>query len=424
MAAPQAAAQAPGPKSAASRVLTSVLPQADTAARPRAADTVVTPIPPAEVPAAADRVAAATIDLLTSTSPSAETQAVLTGVQALLDSLDQDEPVASLAEQGVLTRRGLADIGLMWSARDRMVRDWRRELRQASAQVDSARRQVRRELVVWRATLADTDTVAYTPALCQRAENVVARLGEVDSVLAVRNGELLTAELGLSDANGRIFTEVQSVGTARAEARENLLHRDSPPLWKSPLIAGASGAGWESQSHLLRELGWFVSRSRAMLIAQALLTLLAILLALRHRGDLERTAEHEVPTGPYYDILRRPVAAITLLGITATLLIYPLAPLPVYDLGLIVAAVPLLLLIPTLVPADLVNTARLALGFFVLQRALSALLIGTPPFRLVLLGCRSWPWCCCGRDCAPGECSTGRSRGGAARFSRWPGRSW
>ena len=381
-----AAAQAPGPKSAASRVLNSVLPQADTAARPRAADTVVTPIPPAEVPAAADQVMAATIDLLTSTSPSAGTQAVLAGVQALLDSLEQDEPVASLAEQGVLTRRGLTDIGLMWSARDRMVRDWRRELRQAAAQVDSARRQVRRELVVWRTTLADTDTVAYTPALRQRAENVVARLGEVDSVLAVRNGEILAAELGLSDANGRIFTELQSVATARAEARQNLLRRDSPPLWKSPLMYGASGVGRETRSHLLQELRWFMSRTRTMLIAQVLLTLLAVLLALRHRHDLQRTAEHEVPTGPYYDVLRHPVAAVALLGITATLLVYPLAPLPVYDVGLIGAAVPLLLLIPTLVPADLVTAARLAVGLFVLQRSLSALLMGTLPYRMVLLG--------------------------------------
>ena len=352
----------------------------------RATDSLIRPIAPADIPAAADRITSSTMDLITSTSPDAGTRAVLAGIPVLADSLSQDEPVESLGARGLLSRRGLADLGLMWSARDRKVVAWRRELQQSAAEVDSARRQIQRSLAVWRATEAEPDTLAYTPALQRRADAVVARLEQVDSLLADRGAALLTAELELSDVNGRIFAELQAVATARADARRNLLRLDSPPLWNSFTPQGNAGPGWAARPRPVNQLVWFFGRNRGLLFAQGLLTILAMLLALRHRRDLGRTAEFEVPTGPYYEVLRQPVAAVVLLGISATLLLYPLAPLAVYDAALVAAAVPLLLLLPSLVPRDLVSPARLILGFFVLQRGLAMFFIGTPPFRLVLLG--------------------------------------
>lgn len=352
----------------------------------RVTDSIVRPIAPADIPAAADRVAAATMDLITSTGPDADTRAVLTGIPLLVDSLALDEPVAALGTRGLLTRRGLTDLGLMWSARDRKVLAWRRALKHSAAEVDSARREIQHSLAVWRATAAEPDTLEYTPALQRRVHGVIARLGQADSVLAERNTQLLAAELELSDANGRIFTELQAVATARADARRNLLRLDSPPLWKGFTPEGNAGPGWAARPHPLDDLHWFFGRNRGLLFTQGLLTALAMLLALWNRRDLGRTAEYEVPAGPYYEVLRQPVAAVALLGIAATLVLYPLAPLSVYDAALIAAAVPLLLLVPSLVPADLVRLARLAIGFFVLQRGLAMFFIGTPPFRLVTLG--------------------------------------
>jgi small-conductance mechanosensitive channel len=352
----------------------------------RATDTIVRPIAPADIPAAADRISAATMDLITGTGPDEDTRTVLAGIPILVDSLALDEPVATLGGRGLLTRRGLADLGLMWSARDRKVLSWRRELKQSAAEVDSARREIQHSLALWRATAAQEDTLEYTPALQRRVQGVITRLGQADSVLAGRNTQLLAAELELSDANGRIFTELQAVASARADARRNLLRLDSPPLWKGFTAEGNAGPGWAARPHPVDELLWFFGKNRGLVFTQGLLTLAAMLFARWNRRSLDRTAEHEVPAGPYYEVLRRPVAAVALLGIAATLLLYPLAPLSVYDAALIVAAIPLLLLVPTLVSADLVLPARLAIGFFVLQRGLAMFFIGTPPFRMVMLG--------------------------------------
>ena len=326
------------------------------------------------------------MDLITSAGPGADTRTALARISILVDSLSRDEPVATLGARGLLSRRGLVDLGLMWSARERKVQAWRRGLRQSAADVDSSRKQVQRSLAVWRATEAESDTLTYTPVLLERATAVVARLEYADSLLAERAAELLNAELELSDASGRIFTELQAVATAKADARRNLFRLDSPPLWHGLGLTGNTGPGWAGRQRPMEQLVWFFGRHRGMLVTQGVLTILAMLLALRHHRALARTAAVEEPSGPYYEVLRHPLAAAALLGISATLVLYPLAPLVVYDAALLAAVVPLFFLVPTLVPPDLIRPARLTLAFFVLQRSFAMFFIGTPPFRLVLLG--------------------------------------
>ncbi len=388
LAPPLAGAQIPGLAPPGKSSAKAPALSADTAARGLAIDTatLVRPIPASEVPSVADHALVSAMDLLTSTAPRADLSKALAGIPLLLDSLARAEPVASLSARGLLTRRGLTGLGLEWSARDQEVREWRRVLKMAATHNDSARRELQRSLAQWRLTLAEPDTTLYPPAVRQRAENVLGRLVEVDSVLALRSAAILQAELGISDASARIFNELQAVATARSEARRNLLRAESPPLWKGLSTGGAMGTARSGPPGALQELAWFLAGNRSALLVHALLILLAMLVAQRYRTDLKRTAEFEVPTGPYYATLGHPVASVALLGIAIAALLYPLAPLAVYDLALLGATLPLFLLIPSLVPRDLVVTARVAVGFFVVQRCLAISLMGSPAYRLVVLG--------------------------------------
>ena len=388
LAPPPAAAQIPGLAPPGKSSAKAPALSTDTAARGLAIDTatLVRPVPPSEVPSVADHALVSAMDLLTSTAPRADLRKALAGIPLLLDSLALEEPVASLSARGLLTRRGLTGLGLEWSARDQEVREWRRVLTMAATHTDSARRELQRSLAEWRLTLAEPDTTLYPPAVRQRAENVLGRLVEVDSLLALRSAAILQADLGISDASARIFNELQAVTAARSEARRNLLRAESPPLWKGLSTGGAMGTARSARPAALQELAWFLAGNRGVILVHALLILLAMLVALRYRTDLKRTAEFEVPTGPYYATLGRPAASVALLGIAIATLLYPLAPLALYDLALLSATLPLFLLIPSLVPRDLVATARVAVGFFVAQRCLAIALMGSPAYRLVVLG--------------------------------------
>jgi small-conductance mechanosensitive channel len=351
----------------------------------QAAPSPVQPIAPGSIADEAEQALALVVEAMTAVRGRPEVTAIIDEIPLLLDTLEQEQGVRQLQSQRLLTRRGLADLNLRWAARDTDVRQWQRTLTEHGTAVDSVRARLERELERWRLTgMVESDAGAL-PEVIARTEEIVAGLARVDSIVARHADAVLDAELRLNRIRTTIFGEQLALVSAQAQARRELLKLDSRPLWSAPwqdsTLTTASLGGLRQS---VQAVEWFAQGHAGRLLAHLLLTALVALLALGSRHHLRQTGEHAVAaSAEHYTVLRRPVAAVALVSLALVLWIYPRAPLIIYDVALLLAAVPLLLLLPELVPPDLLRASRAAIGFLVVQRVATIASLGTPPFRLV-----------------------------------------
>jgi potassium-dependent mechanosensitive channel len=359
-------------------------------ARPEAlaADLRMVPVAPGEIPMTADRVLAKATEMLAIAASDA-VRAALDGAKPLRDSIAAEERVSILRDQGLLTRRGLSVLTLSWSDRDRAIAESRQVLQLAAVQLDSAKRGLTVELARWEQTARTQLALNTRPALVVRAKQVVSGLQSILTVVVAREAAILDAEIALSDARVRVFEEQQVLVAAQGEARRNLLRRESLPLWQSREVAApAKQVGSELQS--LREVRWFLANYTVGLALHGLAILCLMALAYKHRAALAARADtrdamgEDAPdhAGGRSAMLRQPVASILLVGLSLTVLLYPRAPISMYDVAIVLAAFPLFVLLPAIVPTDLSRVARAAVIALVVQRAFVVATIGTPPYRL------------------------------------------
>jgi small-conductance mechanosensitive channel len=373
---------------AASQLPTSLAPQAppvDTTTRPAVPpDTATRPFADSDIPMAADRTIARAFEL-GAIGVNGDAGRIQVRAKLLADSISREERIAELTRGHLLTRRGLADLMLTWAGRDLFVRKWRLDLQETAAAVDSARSSLEQLSVRWHITAARHDSTTL-PDLRARTEQVLAELQRIDSTLALRSGEVVTAELALSNASATITAELQGLASAQAEMRRNLLRLDSPPLWESVVASGSfSTIDRGGLATATPEFVWFVRSNKARLLIHFLVTVLVILVALTGREQVRSAAESSDALGEQYTILRRPNAAALLLSTSAVLLLYPRAPLGVYDAALLLTTIPVALLIPELIPVDLRRPAWLAVGFLLVQRVATIATVGHASARLVQL---------------------------------------
>lgn len=373
---------------ASGQLPTSLMPKAPpvdtTAPRAAAPDTASRPFADSDIPIAADRSIARAL-ALAAVGGGGDAGKIQVLSRLLADSIGREERVANLARGHLLTRRGLADLTLTWAGRDLTVRKWRLALQETSATVDSARSTLERLSLRWHITAARQDTATH-PDLRARTQQVLDELHRVDSTLTLRSADVVAAELSLSDASATIGAELHGLASAQAELRRNLVHLDSPPLWKSLVASGSlSTIDRGGARTAVPELIWFARGNRGRLLIHLLVTALAIMVALTGRKAVRLAAESSDTLGEQYAILRRPIAATLLLSLSAVMLLYPRAPLSVYDLTLLATAVPLALLIPELIPVDLRRPAWSAVAYLGVQRLATIATVGHPSARLVQL---------------------------------------
>jgi potassium efflux system protein len=348
------------------------------------ADTSVRAFAPSQIPLEADRTISRAFEL-SAAGVGTAARDVLEGARLLMDSLEHEERVADLVEGHLLTRRGLSELNLTWNARSQQVREWRRTLQFGVSTIDTAQAELAQLGAPWSATVAAQDSTV-SPDLRARTAQVIDELTRVHGVLAARTDSLLKVELALSNAGNAIFLELQGIAAAANDMRRDLLLIDSPPLWRSLMATGSLSADSRGGARTaVPELVWFVEGSAVRIAMHVGLTLLVILLLMVNRERIRAAADPSRSSAEHLAIMQRPVAAILLVSATGMLWLYPRAPLAVYDVALLFTAIPLLLLIPELMPADLHGTARSAVGLLVLQRLAMITTVGTPAFRLVQL---------------------------------------
>ena len=151
------------------------------------------------------------------------------------------------------------------------------------------------------------------------------------------------------------------IGREVAQRRESLLERDEAPLWEVLLQPGSTAVGLDAVVEGWRKdvtaVTGFVARYRGrivlhLIVFAALWTLLWVL----DRRSRSWTLSHQALKAATY-LFRHSLSSALLLSLMATRLIYPNAPLAVYDLNALLVLIPLVWLLPGMVDRRLRGAA-------------------------------------------------------------------
>lgn len=351
------------------------------AALPAQGAQIVTPaadtLPPAAVPLAEipTRAAAteARLDEIWQSLPSDRAfQRVAAAYSAAQDTISA--VVAMQKERGPEdkpTRRSLTDLHNEWLRRIEQMRAWQQTIGSQSSATAGIQKELIRRDSTWRLTLAEVQAAKASPDVADLVDNVLERNAvlrdtvEARIVAVVRLQSRITRTIAvLQQADERTTEQLASI-------RGNLLRIDSPPLWKGlGRYDTAQAAGAEVRSDAARtwqQLKRFHEAYRLPLYIHLGSTLLILIAVFWFRGQLDRhTAEQ--PAAAVRRVLDRPVAGAWLVVTVAALLLYPRAPLSVYDLAMLAGIPALIRLLPSVLPQNLVRPAIAWSLLFAVQR--------------------------------------------------------
>jgi len=361
-----AAAQVPRPKAPPPAAAT----QADTVP-PAAKSAAQAVLPPTDIPLQAPATQVQLLELEGLAARDPAVSRVEEGAGPLIDTLEAQAEAQrdTTGRQG--TRRALLDILREWERREVQISEAQKILRTRLAQIQAARAAVDSIRRIWSNTLAEAEPASVPPEVRDQARQMVLDANRVDDRLRARQSSLLAVEVRLS--NARLLVNARKVETDDALSRERrrLFQFDTQPLWKawpSPRegLAAAVAGRWRENGNALRLFVGFYGR-RLLLHGLATILLVALIFALR-RGIRGLPAGSRPIAGSEEWLFVRPFAATALASLMATLLIYPRAPLVVYDMVALLTAVPMLVVLPELVPPALRRPAYVMTAAFLVYR--------------------------------------------------------
>lgn len=369
------------------------------AASSRAADSSQAPgtIDPIEIPLRAARamVRLGEIDaVLRQRGPVLEAQLSVIGLRDSLQALTEQQ---SLVPRAQLTRRAISSLSAEWDRWDIRVKDWAELIRRRVVELDSFRVELDRDEDLWRRTIAQAPPDLPLSAI-QEAEGVARSIAAQREALKARQQELIAAEVALSKAAETIDAGLSSVGAAYANMRQQLFRIDSPALWTAIARGGWPGlfstvaTRWQQNEDAFAR---FVRLNSGRVLFHLLVTVALLVAVMRLRQRVAHVdATSAVPDGfhPLVDtrdhqwVLAHPRSSTMLMAALMTVLLYPAAPLIVYDVALLASALSLWWLLPSLLPPRMVSPARWGLALMAIDRVSVMLFFSTPWHRLVILG--------------------------------------
>jgi small-conductance mechanosensitive channel len=385
-------------------------------------------IPAGEIPLRADvdeRFALGVAERARQRDPSTELGPRLDSIAAGIDRLNDASRQQDLEGLPVVRLQGIEN---HWRFYERELARWREELEQAMAPfaVDAAALAERR--ASWVATQRALDDGGVPGALRQRVAGILGQIGSAERALSrpletqIRLGRRANAVSSTIDAGRR------GVDAAIAHYDRRLRSIDAPPLWQAwhdtQSTAGerrGAERGLGAEAGFLRE--WAAANPDRLLgyaITVAALLPLLLWLAYRSRAVVPADAETQAAAR----VLQRPLAAWFVLAFVGLPFFFPEAPLILYQLGLLLAVIPVLRLLPPKVYEYLGPWPYIATALYVAYR-LGFVVLGQPLYhRLHLLfvavvAAGALAWLLLGSRREPEAGGIGRRVLGALRTAGW-----
>jgi small-conductance mechanosensitive channel len=360
--------------------------QTGAAAKPSApapaADTVAAPtaIPLSEVPMRAEA-AGARLDEIRQVLPRdravsqiqdayAATQDTIQGVLAIEARTGQEHP----------TKRSLIDMHNEWARRISQVKAWQKTVGDRTSSLSNMHAELGRSEATWRLTVAEAEQGNASADVVELAAGVLKDTRAVEDSVGDRLGEVIRLQSQIARTLASMQQADEQVNDQLALLRRDLLRLDAPPIWKAKgAPEGAPSLGATVRAAVTRtreELAYFFDSYRLRIYIHLASTLAILFGVYWFREKLEPHTT-EQPAFSARRVLDHPTAGSALIIILATVFLYPRAPLSVYDLALLATVPPVMLLLPSFLPAYLVRPASICSVLFALQRGGSLLLSGS-----------------------------------------------
>lgn len=227
---------------------------------------------------------------------------------------------------------------------------WQADLRQATAWYASDAAELLRRRDAWQAIKNSASAASLPPALADRVDAVLAQLTAAAQALSGP----LSRQAGLEQRANAVEERIKAGHRAVAEAINDidarLMRVDSPPLWDLGKTQDTSQdtmallrTGIDIEARFARDYsGTGSGNQRALHVIQIVLLVFLLWLARKSRDAIRAGVMSETAAG----VLGRPLSTWLLLSMVAVLALEPDAPLMVQQVALVLAAVPVLRLLP------------------------------------------------------------------------------
>jgi small-conductance mechanosensitive channel len=273
-----------------------------------------------------------------------------------------------------------------WVFDVRRLARWQADMRRATAWYAGDAAELLRRRSAWQA-IKDAPAAAGLPAaLADRVDVVIAQLTAASQALSGP----LSRQVELAQRSDAIEEQIKAGQRQVTDAIDyvdaRLLRVDSPPLWAISPDKGASPStlallrdGLEIELQFAREYSAAgTGNQRALHALQLLLLPLLLWLAHKSRIAIRTGVMSETSAG----VLGRPISTWVLLSMLGVLALEPDAPLMVQQVALVLAAVPVLRLLPPASRRHLDHWPRVITGLFLAERLGFLFLANTLYYRL------------------------------------------
>lgn len=304
----------------------------------------------ADIPMRADtdhRFAEDVIQRVARTDPS---DALEPRLEALAQSVDEKRYQFLPAQLRTLPIMRLESLERHWIFDAHRFERWQTDMQQATAAYTSDAAELVRRRANWQALKDSPEADSLPPALMARVDTVIAQLKQAEQALSAPLARQLALGQRANAVDERIRSGRQSVVDAIDYIDGRLMRLDSPPLWALGETPNAQGdamallrTGLGIEIRFAREYAAADSgNQRALHVLQVLLLPLLLWLAWQnrkviHAGAMSQTAAR---------VLSRPLSAWLLLAMMGVLVLEPDAPLIVQQVAMVLAAIPVLRLLP------------------------------------------------------------------------------
>jgi len=273
-----------------------------------------------------------------------------------------------------------------WLFDVRRLARWQADMRQATAWYASDAAELLRRRTAWQAIKDAPGAAGLPAALSDRIEVVIAQLTAAGQALSGPLSHQVELEQRANAIEEQIKAGQRVVTDAIDYVDARLLRVDSPPLWALTTSAGSDQDtlallrdGLDIELRFAREYGAAgASNQRALHALQLLLLPLLLWLAHKSRNAIRTGVMSETAAG----VLGRPLSTWVLLSMLGVLALEPDAPLMVQQIAMVLAAVPVLRLLPPSSRRHLDHWPRVITALFLAERLGFLFLANTLFYRI------------------------------------------
>ncbi len=293
-------------------------------------------------------------------------------------------------ELNLLSITRLESLDRHWSFYGKQLGNWRRDLKQVSAQYTDDAAELGRRRAAWEATRKTPEAGSLAPALANRIDSVLAAIAEAERAVSAPLAKQIRLGQRANSIETTILAGERAVEAAIKYNDIRLAQVDSPPLWEAWHEPQASGEGIKSMATGLQAERRFMDEYEQATAAFHLrrgilgLLLLPLLAWLSYRSRRVISDDPEMQASAR--VLQRPLSSWLVLMMLSVAVLEPDAPILLQQAAMLVALIPVLRLLPPAVYGVLGPWPYVATGLYLLHRLSFLFVANALNYRIYLVG--------------------------------------